>query len=140
MTLAERLRVVLADTFLMYVHAHIAHWNVEGPDFHENHQFLNDLYDELWEAVDAIAEHIRVLGVAAPTTLASLVEDGTIHDGDPGRNWEQIRQQLYGENLNVINSLNAAFEVANDDQGIANFIADRLDKHAKWGWMLRASR
>jgi starvation-inducible DNA-binding protein len=140
-TILQSMRQVLADTFLMYAHAHIAHWNVEGPDFFENHQFLNNLYDELWEAVDGIAEHIRPLGAFAPITLASLIAEASIDDTDPGRSWEQIRQRLYTENQQVMASLVAAFESAQDanDQGLMNFLADRIDKHSKHGWMLRAS-
>lgn len=142
MNVLETMEKVLANTFVMYVHAHIAHWNVEGPDFHDKHAFLGSLYDELWSAVDGIAEHIRACGNFAPGTLADLVEDAYVADNDPGRNWEGIRQQLLTENGTVVRSLQEAFEAATeaDDQGLVNYLAGRLEIHAKHGWMLRASR
>jgi len=53
------LKKVLADTFGMYFKAHAYHWNVVGPDFSQYHDFFGKLYEELFGAVDAIAEHIR---------------------------------------------------------------------------------
>ena len=60
--LADALRRVLADTFVMYVHAHGAHWNITGDGFPQYHHFLNELYDELWEALDTVAEEMRAIG------------------------------------------------------------------------------
>jgi len=42
--------------------------------------------------------------------------------------------------LTMIETLNEAFAAAEEEnkQGIANFIAERLDAHGKHGWMLRS--
>jgi starvation-inducible DNA-binding protein len=39
--IAEKLSVLLADEFSLYVKTLSAHWNVEGPDFYSKHIFLN---------------------------------------------------------------------------------------------------
>lgn len=140
--LAAALRRVLADTFVMYVHAHGAHWNVTGPNFPEYHSFLGDLYNELWGAIDDIAEHIRTIGTAAPGTVGTIVLPTIIPDVDPGSNWDDIRAQLEKENFVLIAGLNEAFgaAMAANNQGIVNFLADRLDRHAKHAWMLASSK
>ena len=68
-TLRDILKKVLSDTFLMYFKSHSYHWNVEGYDFIVLHEFFKDVYEELWEAVDIIAESIRTLDEYCPTTL-----------------------------------------------------------------------
>lgn len=138
---ANSLRFVLADTFLMYSHAHIFHWNIIGSGFPQYHAFLNDLYDELWGAVDGIAEHLRALGVTAPSSLSSLTATASFEDKAPWQDWDNIRLQLEDENKAVIASLRNAFDAASEenDQGLCNFLADRLDRHAKHGWMLASS-
>lgn len=140
--LVVALRRVLADTFMMYIHAHIAHWNIAGPLFPQYHAFLGDLYGELWVAVDGIAEHIRVCRVNAPGTLDALTAPAVVPDQDPGSEWGAICDRLIADNLLVITGLNEAFDAATaaGDQGIADFIAGRLDVHAKHQWMLRSSR
>jgi DNA-binding ferritin-like protein len=44
-------------------------------------------------------------------------------------------------NEGLIKSVNLAFKAANDanEQGIANFLAERDDMHKKWAWQLKAS-
>jgi DNA-binding ferritin-like protein len=41
----------------------------------------------------------------------------------------------------LLERLNEAFDQATKDkqQGIANFLADRIDMHMKWRWQLKAS-
>jgi len=41
----------------------------------------------------------------------------------------------------MLNDLRKAFDIANqaNEQGIANFIAERIDMHAKWDWQLKAT-
>ena len=62
MTTSDTLKVALADTFALYLKAHYFHWNVTGPDFHEYHEFLSNFYEEVYGAVDPLAELIRTTG------------------------------------------------------------------------------
>jgi DNA-binding ferritin-like protein len=49
-------------------------------------------------------------------------------------------EELLGNNTQVIDLLNQCFSEAEQEnqQGIANFIAERLDAHGKHSWMLRS--
>jgi DNA-binding ferritin-like protein len=48
---------------------------------------------------------------------------------------------LMAANDIIIGKLKECFNTANqaDEQGIANFIAERIDMHQKWRWQLKAS-
>jgi starvation-inducible DNA-binding protein len=142
MSLPVVLARALADTFMMATHAHIAHWNLLGSDFVPIHAYLGDLYDDLAGAVDGLAERIRVCGPAAPLTLSDLVARATIPDTNPGNRWIAIRGNLERENATIITSLNEAFLAATEagNQGVADYVASRLDAHAKHGWFLAVSR
>lgn len=67
--LVERLKVVLASAFSLYLKAHNYHWNVTGPNFGEYHQFFSDYYTAVHESTDLYAEHIRMLDAYAPVHL-----------------------------------------------------------------------
>src|SRR5215831_94438 len=71
---AHTLANILADEFLLYTKTLNAHWNVEGPDFHNQHLFFEKQYNELFEIVDQIAERIRSLGHYAPATLNDFLK------------------------------------------------------------------
>jgi DNA-binding ferritin-like protein len=49
-------------------------------------------------------------------------------------------EELQSDNARMIELLNRCFDSAEseDQQGIANFIAERLDAHGKHAWMLRS--
>ena len=83
--IADGLSRFLADTYTLYLKTHNYHWNVTGKMFQTLHLMFETHYNELWTAVDLVAERIRALGFPAPGTgkqfaaLTSIKED----DGVP---------------------------------------------------------
>lgn len=139
--LIASLHISLANTFVMYFKAHSYHWNVEGKDFAQYHEFLGELYEELYGAVDPLSERIRVVGQYSPHSLKDLLESSTIEeDEDKPATPDEMFQNLLDANIKVQDSLNKLFELATEHkkQGIADFAAGRLDVHDKHGWFLRS--
>lgn len=134
------LNKVLADTFGMYYKAHAYHWNVVGPDFSQYHKFLGEIYEELFNAVDTIAEHVRAIDGMPPNRLSALKDMMTISEADPTNAMEMLNDLNLTNNL-VLVTLMRAYQLADDadELGLANFIQDRIDIHQKHGWMLRAT-
>lgn len=137
--LAEMLSVLLADTVNYRALAHGYHWNVKGPEFHQFHEIFSDLYEDADSAVDPLAENIRKLGFDAPFTLGDFIslsdiETNPVTNGNP----LDMTASLYQVNVQIKDKLGVAFKCANDcnEQGIANFLAERIDMHAKWIWQL----
>jgi starvation-inducible DNA-binding protein len=139
-TLVEIMRKVLADTFAMYLKAHNYHWNVEGINFPQYHDFFGKLYEELHDAVDPIAEEIRSLDAYAPGSFTRFLELTEIQDETNVPMAREMAVKLLADNQIVLNTLNMAFKLADqfDKQGLADFIAGRIDTHNKHGWMLRS--
>lgn len=138
--LAQALKEALADTFSMYLKSHNFHWNVTGPDFAQYHAFLENLYNELWLAVDAIAEHIRAIDAYAPGSYKRFSELTKIDDELNIPTAMAMMQKLVSDNDVVVASLKKAYKEADsaDMVGLANFLQDRIDIHAKHAWMLKA--
>lgn len=135
--LAEALGYLLNEVFEFYTHAHRAHWNVvgSGADFQAFHDLFGDLTDDVYGSVDPLAENIRKLGSLAP--CLHVMPEGDHRMTAPG----ELAAMLLDENDEVIASIRTAFDIATaaGQQGIANFLADRQDSHAKWSWQLRSS-
>jgi starvation-inducible DNA-binding protein len=138
--LAEQLKILLASSFVFYLKAHNFHWNVEGPNFSEYHKFLDELNTEVFEnSIDRTAEFIRVLDQYTPGSLARFMELSIIQDQVKIPRAELMLAELYEDNLKILELLNAIFPLANEEnQAIANYIAERIDAHGKHGWMLRS--
>ena len=139
--LVDALTVALSDAYNMYVMAHGAHWNVEGIEFSQYHDLFGNIYEDVYSSVDPIAENIRKLGYLAPTTLDEFVRNRSASAMPLSQDPKEMADALASENNVVLNSLKTAFQAASDanEQGIANFLAERIDKHQKWEWQLRSS-
>ena len=138
--LSSQMKVVLADTFQMYFKAHSYHWNVTGMFFPQLHEFFGTLYEELWGAIDLIAEHTRTLDSYAPRGLDRIVNLTTIPMDDAIPVTENMIENLLQANEMVLQSLMLAHQLAEADnkRGIVNFLEERIDIHDKHGWMLKA--
>ena len=138
--LVDALKVVLADTFALYLKAHYFHWNIEGPNFVQYHGFLDGFYNEVWGAVDAVAEHIRTLDAYAPGSFTRFKDLTTISDELAIPSAISMLTKLEADNQSVIDSLTKAYKLAESANkcGLSNFLQDRIDIHEKHSWMLRS--
>lgn len=138
--LVDDLKRVQADTFALYSKAHYYHWNVEGPDFVQYHDFLGKLYAELHEAVDVVAEEVRALDSYAPAAHRMLMELTRIQDDNTIPAAVEMMRRLLSDNEIVMEGLVAAFMSAEaaGEIGLADFLTQRMDVHKKHAWMLRS--
>jgi len=138
--LITKSKVCLADTFVMYMRAHAYHWNVVGPNFPQYHKFFGDLYEELHDAIDDLAEQIRTLDSFAPFSLTRIRELSTIPEDTKIVSFDQMINNLIQSNDMVIATLTETYELAEKEKVYAysNFLQDRLTVHAKHGWMLKS--
>lgn len=138
--LVDQMKVVLASTFSLYLKAHNFHWNIEGPDFVQYHEYLNDFYGELWGAVDTIAEHIRTLNAYAPGSLSRFSQLSVVDDQINVPPAPKMFKELEQNNAKLKDELVKAYKLAEvaDEVGLSNFLQDRIDIHSKHGWFLKS--
>ena len=138
--LSDNLKVLLASTNSLSIKAQNFHWNVEGSNFPQYHEFFGNFYEEVYGSVDRVAEYIRTLDSYAPGSLSRYAELTIIEDQTKIPRPNLMFAELLSDNEKMIDLLNGCFSSAEDEnkQGIANFIAERLDAHEKHGWMLRS--
>jgi starvation-inducible DNA-binding protein len=140
--LAKHIAICLGGTVLAKFIAHGYHWNVKGKHFSQLHEFFSEIYEDYDSAIDPLAESIRKLGYDAPYLLSDFIEISPFPE--PTRitsDAESMTVSLYEVNGTLLECLKKAFNVASNsnEQGIANFLAERIDMHQKWGWQLRSS-
>ena len=139
--LVEKLKVVLANTFTMYMKTHGYHWNVIGPNFPQYHEFFGGIYEEVHGAVDDIAEQLRQINSFAPGSLQRMKELTEVQETDVVPTADKMVTNLIAANDIVINSLVECYKLAESagEYGLSNFLQDRLMAHKKHGWMLKAT-
>ena len=139
--LADSLKILLATEYAFSLKSQQFHWNVEGPDFAQLHEFFGDLYEEVYNnSIDRTAEYIRALGDYAPGSYERFSELTIIKGQTKIPRARLMIEELLANNDQLLELLNETFAVAEQEnqQGIANFIAERIDAQQKHGWMLRS--
>ena len=139
--LIEKMKVYLASNFAFYLKMHFFHWNVEGSNFPQYHEFFGDLYNEIWTAQDDIAEHIRALEAYAPGSMIrysalSLIADQV--DPPPAAEMFQLAMADNAKLMFIISELDQ-MATATGEIGLSNFLQARHEIHRKHQWMLRAT-
>ena len=136
--LADSLKTLLATNFAYYLKAQGFHWNVEGPDFSELHGFFQEIYEDAYSAIDPTAEYIRYLGEYSPASFERFGELTEISGQTKIPRARLMLEELRANNDQMLDLLNRCFAEANgvNEQGIANFIAERLSAHGKYRWQL----
>ena len=141
-TVAEQLGKLLADEFVLYTKTLNAHWNLEGPDFHSVHLYFEELYEQLQEVVDSVAEQIRQVGHYAPATLNDFIKLTHLTEQmKGGNNSQDLIKNLLGDHESIIAFIRSnvkEFDEAHKDAGTSDFVTGLMEKHEKIAWMLRA--
>jgi len=138
--IAEGLSRLLADTYSLYLKTHYFHWNVTGPMFNTLHLMFETQYNELWNAVDPVAERIRALGYPAPgsysefTKLSSIPESKGVPEA-----MDMVRELVAGHEA-VTRTARSLFPDVDKaaDEPTADLLTQRMDIHEKTAWMLRS--
>jgi starvation-inducible DNA-binding protein len=138
--LQQSLKIAFASEYSFYLKAQNFHWNVVGPFFVQMHELFGNIYEEVGDSIDPFAENIRKLGAYVPASFARFSmltqvqdENEIIDDGD-------MVQELLSDSDRMVKVLKLCFDIATaqGEDGLANFLAERMDAHRKHSWMLRS--
>ncbi len=134
------LNAYLANLHVYYSNLRGFHWHVQGVTFFGMHAKLEELYDQVFEQIDAVAERVLMLD-GIPTRrieeiqgLATLRETGVITDAT-----EITKQVLHSIKVLVEGErelLSLAGEL--NDDATADLITGFLTMHEKQAWMFTA--
>ena len=139
--LIQQLKVILGTNFALYLKAHNYHWNIEGSNFPQYHDFLNGFYTEVFAQTDLIAEHVRYLDSYVPGSMERFLELADIEEAvDNIPSALSMMTQLKSDNDRYIIHLRAGVAAAEqaNEPAVGNFLQDLLGAHQKKAWMLRS--
>jgi starvation-inducible DNA-binding protein len=148
---------VQANLFILFHKTWVFHWNVVGPDFQQLHTLFGEQYNEMFEEIDRISEHMRYMNVRPIGTLTRMVEVATVGEGSntsqidemgqkqiiPGKpvtKADDMIKRLMLDNMILIELLTGASDEAGQQRSYAtqNIIQDLMESHGKFVWQLRS--
>ncbi len=138
--LTQSLNQVLADSYALLSLTHLAHWNVEGPGFFALHTAFQTQYEELFTAVDEIAERVRSLDAYAIGGLGALAAAAQMQEFVSPLSQEDYVRALIAGNEKVVTDAARARDLAGaaNDAESQDLMIGRITLHQKTIWMLKS--
>ncbi len=138
--LVEVLNLVLADSYALMALTHLAHWNVEGPGFFALHKAFEEQYENLFEAVDEVAERVRALDAYAIGGLAKLAKTAGLEEFSSPMPQKDYVAALIVAHEKLVDDATRVRDLAGEtsDLETQDLMIARLRWHEKTLWMLKS--
>ncbi|MGL4371765.1 MAG: Dps family protein [Alphaproteobacteria bacterium] len=135
------LSFLLANTYALLLKTQNYHWNVEGSNFFSLHKLFEEQYRELFEAVDEIAEQIRILGHPVVASFQAFSNLSVIHEAAISQKTDTLLSNLLEDHEKMITEIKKSLrdEKILEDAGTQDLLISRLRAHEKMAWVLRSS-
>ena len=139
--LQTTLEETFAGNFVAYYRAHVAHVNIQGRNFYQDHKLLQKVYEYFQGNIDTIAEKLRTVRATMPNSLGIVCSISPISDTSTSGDSLELLSDV-NESIEVLidqyHELNDAAEAVNYID-IANFAQDQIATLAKFRWMIEAT-
>lgn len=140
MNLGQNLNELLSDLNVFYRKLQNYHWNVTGQDFFQAHSKLEELYNEINEQIDEVAEHILILGEEPLGTLKDYLEKTNITEAENKKiKSQEVFQTILKDYKKLLEKVTEIKEKADEQKEYSTsaLMDDYILDYSKIIWMLR---
>ncbi len=137
---AVAVQKVLNEMIVLGFAAQRAHWNIVGVDFQEYHALFGSIYEDVFDAIDHVAEEIRKMDTMV-ANLTNMIMSAGFKDDIDSSDARALAEDVLNKNMMLNETVLAAFAAcsAANAQGTADLMAARDGMHKKWSWQLKSS-
>lgn len=134
------LQKLLADSYCLMMMTQNYHWNVQGMGFRDLHLLTEEHYNELFSAIDVIAERVRALGSLVDGTLKDFNDITDINIPNGKLSVQGMIADLLNGHETAARTARSVVSIAADanDEVTVDLLTQRMDMHEKTAWMLRS--
>ncbi len=139
MTVADALKIILANSYALYLKTKNFHWHVSGPYFRDYHLLLDEQAAEILAVTDSIAERARKTGNTTIRSIGDIARHQTITDNDAEFVTPQdMLSELRADNLHMVESFRRAKTVADKamDNATSGLVDAWTDEAERRAWFL----
>ncbi|MGYP000484117443 len=140
MNLEQNLNELLSDLNVFYRKLQNYHWNVTGQDFFQAHSKLEELYNEINEQIDEVAEHILILGEEPLGTLKDYLEKTNITEAENKKiKSQEVFQTIQKDYKKLLEKVTEIKEKADEQKEYSTsaLMDDYILDYSKIIWMLK---
>lgn len=139
-SLEQVLNEQVANLNVLYVKLHNYHWFVKGENFFTLHEKFEELYNDVTEKMDAVAERLLTIKGSPSATLKEYLELATIQEASGKEDARTMVQQLIEDLATLSESFLEGIELADKegDEPTADLLTGFKGDIEKHMWMLRS--
>jgi starvation-inducible DNA-binding protein len=137
--ITEALNPIVANLFALYVKTKNFHWHLSGSHFRDYHKLFDQQGEQIFDAVDILAERVRRVGGTTIRSISHISELQTIHDDNdefvpPG----EMARRLMEDNAHLAKQQREAHQVCeqNRDVATASQLEVLIDESERRKWFL----
>lgn len=140
----EKLYKLLSDTqatlFMLFQKTWVYHWNVVGSEFYQFHKVFGKQYEEMFEEIDRLTEHMRYLNIKPVSTLTRITEVSHVLEANNKLDDMGMVRDLIADNETLVGLFKQVAEEAElqKSRGTTNLVDDLNESHGKFIWILRS--
>lgn len=134
---AEQLNHLLADYSIFYQNTRSFHWHIKGQEFFELHNKFEELYDDLADKIDEIAERILTLGHSPEHNYSEYFKTATIKETKEINDGIQKMNQTLDSFKTILIKQREILSLAAEanDEGTVALMSDYISGQEKIVWM-----
>lgn len=137
----KNLQTYLSNLAVLNAKLHNLHWNVEGKQFMQVHEFTEKLYEDAFEKMDEIAEVLKMKEIIPLVKMNDYVKNATIKEL-PGKsfNCEEALKIVTGDLKEMKDLTTTIREEADsdDDFEVVAIVEEHVAFYSQKLWFLRA--
>jgi len=139
-TIEEILNRQVANLNVLYVKIHNFHWYVKGENFYTLHVKFEELYNEVTEKMDEVAERMLTIKASPAATMKEYLELSTIQEATGGEDYRTMVQTIIEDFATVAEEMQEGLELAEEahDQATSDMLIAMKQDLEKHMWMLRS--
>ena len=137
--IAKALNAIVADSFALYLKSKNFHWHVSGPHFRSYHVLLDEQADQIFAAIDPLAERVRKLGAKTLRSISHVTQTQTLKDNNAEFvTPNDMLLELLEDNKKVAHAMREAHELCDEhkDAATASLLEIYIDETERRTWFL----
>lgn len=138
--LANQLNDLLANYSVFYQNVRGFHWNIKGEKFFELHLKFEELYNDLFNKIDEVAERILTLGEVPNHNFTDYQSISEIKESNDTSDGLSAVGQILTSFQKIIAKQRVILELSGDinDEGTNSLMSDYIREQEKLVWMYSA--
>lgn len=136
----DKLNKLLSDIQIFYMNTRGYHWNIKGDKFFVLHAKFEELYNDLAEKADEVAERILMLGGTPVHAFSKYIEHSDINESENKSTAEATVSEVVSGLDTLLKEEREILEISSEanDEGTVALMSDYISSQEKTLWMYKS--